>query len=387
MRTLPSWFVTLAISGIFTTFSNSAFAAAAQVASGQLTIRGELGPSQKFALVKAQRCEKPTVKSRNSKLIPSVLQRNCQAPVYFELNTPTSLPVGQYLLGFENTIYPGLVEVQADTNVTFDLEKIEIPAAFSKEKQVRVYRDFSALVEQRKIYLSIYYTGAHFFRLTKYSFGDFYLTSKLERDYFQIRTFKPCANLWSYQGLRAHAKFVCNTWNNAKSMMEMADLYRFDPAGGPTEGTFQEALYFEPGDIQAVKHGKYLVSVPFEPSSFVSVFPGVYRISVDGKNIPSIRVETAPIIENYPDEDLNRELRPIGKLVDVSPEFQNAMSPDQQAQSAVTDTSSQNFEKCDTARVWRTESRSYCSSDKAEGCDRQQAQKCEVMNLDLRFRK
>jgi hypothetical protein len=296
------------------------------------------------------------------------------------------LPAGQYILGFENSVYPGLVDIPADTEVSIDLVKIETPPQWAYEKQVRVYRDFSSLLEQRKVYLSVYYTGAHFFRQTKYSFGDYYITGKLDRDYFQLRTFKACANLWSYAPLRAHAKFVCNTWNNAKSMMDMADLFRFDQAGGPKEGTYQEALYFEPGDVQSVRHGKDLVGVPMEPSGFVSVFPGVYRISVDGKNVQSVRIETAPVIESYPDEDLTRDVKPMMKIADSNPDFQSsAQGSDSELEpTQVVDTEPN---ACQLASMWRTEHRSYCTSDSSEGCDRSYVAKCEPMGLDLRFRK
>jgi hypothetical protein len=353
---------------------------------GQLTVRGEAGPGQKFPLVKAVQCAKPQAKARSSKAVPSVLQRSCLAPIYFELNTAQTLPAGQYILGFENTIYPGLVEVPENREIFIDLVKIEVPSQWAREKQVRIYRDFSSLLEQRKVYLSVYYTGAHFFRQTRYSFGDYYITGQLDRDYFHLRTFKSCSNLWSYAALRAHARFVCTTWNTAKSMMDMADLFRFDPTGGPQEGTFQEALYFEPGDVQSIRHGKDLVGVPMEPSAFVSVFPGVYRMSVDGKNIQSLRIETEPVIESYPEEDTTRDVKAMLKLTDSNPDFQTS-NVAVEGETAPAEPRIDEPHACLTANMWRTEHRSYCTSDKAEGCDRSLVTKCEPMGLDLRFRK
>ncbi|HEX4925581.1 MAG TPA: hypothetical protein VFV50_15915, partial [Bdellovibrionales bacterium] len=39
---------------------------------------------------------------------------------------------------------------------------------------------------------------------------------------------------------------------------------------------------------------------------------------------------------------------------------------------------------CETARVWKTEARSYCRSDGPEGCNRQTAKACVPM-IDRRF--
>lgn len=355
--------------------------APAPVPNGILEVRGEAGPQQIFARVKAVSCSSPTDRVLKSGV--TTQKRNCSAPVYLDLNAPTEIPAGKYIVGFENTIYPGFVEVKASETTSLDLVKIQMTGTLAKEQKLRVYRDFSSLVEQKKIYFSLFYTGRQFFKLTnRYSFGDYYLTDGGQVDSIQFRNFDYCQAMGPTSQPREQVTMICDSWNHGKSMLDMADLFKFESLP-EFEGQFQEAIVSEPGDVQAVRHLKHLVSAPFLGSDFISVFPGVYRVSVDGKpSVKSIRIATAGLIENYEDTDLSRDLRtsiPDPKTTTPVVTDQESTDKDQTPLSAAA--------TCSTANSWRTELRSYCTSDRQEGCDRTQALKCEVLRLDLRFRK
>jgi hypothetical protein len=342
---------------------------------GTLEVRGEAGNTQMFATVKAQRCDRPIPRKKTNSN-QSSLVRSCDQPIYFDLNQEQTLPAGNYILGFENSIYPGLVKIEASSPAVVYLTKIEVPRQFSNEKKLKVFRDFSSLIEQRKIYLEMYFSGKHFFKLTSsYSFGDYYMADDQRADNIQWRTPDLCKAIKSMKDLREHAKFVCDSWNNAKSMADMADIYKFETTA-ELEGMFQEAWMTEPGDIQAIRHSKHLVAAPMTSADFVSVMPGVYRILPDRKGAKSIQIRSENISENYSAEDLSRDL-PVKDIASISSQETT------ETEEADIDPAT----SCPLAKIWRTESRSYCVTDNAEGCDRITAKQCQPMRIDIRLRK
>lgn len=369
MKTLLSSLLLVSISGFAQTPPTTAATAVRPAVpvrlSGSMQVNGEAGPTQLYGRVKVQRCDKPTEKKSRSGSL--TLQRNCDAPLYFNLNTAQSMPVGTYLVGFEDSIYPGFVTVDADRTTALDLIKVQVPAAATPAQanlKYRIYRDFTTLTEQKKIYFQIYYTGKHFFKLTsRYSFGDYYLTDGQRPDNVQWRTLDLCSSISGYGEAREQAKFVCQSWNNAKSMMDMADLYKFETSNS-FDGQYQEAWITEPGDVQAIRHMRHLVSAPLAAGDFVSVFPGAYKILSEGRNAVATKLNTGVVTESYSADDLSRVF---------------AADPDTTPEEAAI--------ACTTADMWRTDQRSYCTSDKAEGCDRTTAKACVPLNIDMRFRK
>lgn len=158
------------------------FAGLAQAQStGSLQVNGQPGKFQIFQKVKAVRC---VLGQRGT----------CDAPVFFNLNTPQALPPGTYLVGFENSIYPEPVTVDAGGVTTLNLETVAVPAQV-RGARIRAYRDLSTLIEQKKIYLTMFAMNRHFFRLDKENFGDLYLTGAWDRDYVQRFTYEICPRL------------------------------------------------------------------------------------------------------------------------------------------------------------------------------------------------
>lgn len=315
-------------------------ASAAQANSGALLVTGEAGPYQIFKKVKAIRCD-------------SKQRGVCDAAVFFDLNKSQVVPAGTYILGFENSIYPGWVYVEPGQTTSVALEKVAVPNGVRGEK-IKVYRDFTTLTEQRKIYFTMFSMNRHFFRLDKNNFGDLYLTGSWERDFVQRFTYETCPRLHLYPEATASATTVCKAWNTAKRMTDLRDLYDFG-----ADATFKEMWVTFPGDVIAVKHPRYLVSTPMTQTDFVSVFPGVYRFLGEGRNAVSVQVRVGGASESY--EAGGFSLSDVRSLLGLGESPAEAV------------------EDCTNARTWRTEHRSYCTKDNQEGCARLEAQLCQGM--------
>ena len=359
-----------------------ASSAGSHVVTTGLQVSGQAGPSQQFAKAVAVRCDEPTFTSQD-KTGMRTIQRRCGTPVQFDLNQVQFFEPGQYILAFENTLYPGFVKVQSGSVTQIQLQKIVVPAAFSQENQIRIFRDFSTLTEQRKVYFEKFYFGRNIFRQTVRSFGDFYLASLGDLDYASSADSTFCSEndisrLQLVTDIREHAKFVCESFNQAEGMMDYADLYRF-----ASNGTYQEAFVDYPGDVIPKKNLRYLVSTPVGPQEFVSVMPGQYRLaSANGQLEQKI---STTLVESYP--NLKRTFANSQTGVDDDSEIDtNLLTPGQMsAQQAPLDPQA---ETCaSNALLWRTNLRSYCVKDSAEGCQKTTAQMCQEIRLDLRFRK
>lgn len=241
---------------------------------GAMQVSGQAGKFQLFQKVKAIRCD--------------TTQRGaCDAPVFFNLNQAQNLAAGSYIVGFENSLYPGLVTVSAGQTTNLNLERVAVPSTVKGQK-IRVYRDFSSSIEQNKILTSMYWMKRHFFRLDRANFGDLYLTGAWERDFVQRFSYETCGSMKSVTAVEANdAKAVCNAWNSAKRAEDLAPVYAFNG-----DGTFVEKWVSAPGDVFPSTHPRYLVSAPMTEQDFVAVFPGSYKVQAEGKGMPAVIVKT-----------------------------------------------------------------------------------------------
>ncbi len=361
------------------------------VVSGSAGIKviGQAGATQQFGEVIAIRCDEPQFGS-NARTGMRTITRQCDEPVKFSLNKTQSLNPGQYIVAFENSIYPGFVTVVDNQTMTIQLQKISVPKSLSQERNIKIYRDLSSLVEQKKMYFEKFYYGKNIFRQTIRKFGDFYLAGLTDIDTAPQTNYAYCSEnaidkLRLVVDIREHAKFVCETYNQAQSFMDYADLFRFGASG-----MAQEASADYPGDIIPKMHLRYLVATPMSANDFVSVMPGVYRIAGDSGKTGS-RATTANLMESYNVENrvfANSQNRGEADDIDLATTVSatgQAATPSLAITDATAEVSAAG--RCANASVWRTEKRSYCTSDSSDGCSRALAQKCEEMKLDLRFRK
>ncbi|MFS4457802.1 hypothetical protein [Bdellovibrio sp. HCB2-146] len=306
-------------------------AASAQV----LRVEGERGKFQVFAKVKAVRC---SAEERGK----------CDAPIYFNLNESKNVPAGNYILGFENSIYPEVVSINPGESRTLYLEKLTVPSSV-KGTKIRVYRDLTTLVEQNKFYMTMFYMNRHFFRLDKDNFGDLYLTGSWERDFVQRFSYDACPRLTAFGDVMATAKSICAAWNSATRPIDLRELYDFGD-----DSTVKEMWVTYPGDVIPSLHPRYLVSAPMTSADFVSVFPGSYRFLAETKGAKSVGVKAG--------NGFATEAAALGKSLNGDNTLNSIEAVD-----------------CYSSPIWKTEQRAYCRKDSQEGCNRQQAQLCEAM--------
>lgn len=368
-----------------------------------LKISGQAHSSQIYQQVKAISCQEPSRDKNN------LLQPQCSAPIYFSLNQEQELAPGNYIIGFSNTIYPGFVSLSAGQRKEISLSQIPIISS-SKDREIRIYRNFTSLIEQKKIYFTLYYLSSHFFKLAQYNFGDYYLTQTKSSNVFSAFDQRSCSRMDPDSRWSDFAKLLCNTYLTAQSMMDLSDFFSFE-TNDKYLGQFQEAFIWSPGDIFSVRYMKHLVSLPLDPSTMsiasgdsLAVFPGSYTFqSIDNKGQKKIRnVKTDDQVEYYTESQLKKNMNPPNVMVDQLSAIATASDVDAAAveptdlSGTLPETVAPPFEsekdkymqKCMKARLWKTESRSYCSADNQEGCDRSTVSLCEPMNIiDFRFRK
>ncbi|HEX4922530.1 MAG TPA: hypothetical protein VFV50_00520, partial [Bdellovibrionales bacterium] len=214
---------------------------------GQLILAGQAGPTQLFQRAKAARCAvEPKAEGR-----AQVVKGSCATPVYFNLNEPVNLPAGSYLLGFENSLYPGLVEVKNAQTTRIELVRVELPP---QAVEGRVYRDFTKLAEQRKQYFYTWGTGAHFFLQAEYEFGDFYLAQWPVRPAIPNLNYDYCVRKGA--PLADEGAEICRSWKGA-SFLEITDLFEFDH-----RGRFTQYWVGRPGGVFKYQFKRNLVGAP-----------------------------------------------------------------------------------------------------------------------------
>lgn len=263
--------------------------AGAQSSQGTLVVRGEAGPSQIFRQVKAARCNLKT--------------RSCSNVEYFDLNQVRNLSVGSYILGFENSIYPGWVHIRAGQTTTLDLVKLSVPSSLSSETQVRVFRDFESQIEKDKLFFVQFYMARPLFRLSQYNFGDLYLASPGMPDVTLRLNYDICNSFKTKNSENEEAVEICLTAANAQSWRDMSGLFKFNGRDHMNRdlvrGQYIQNLVSEAGDRRQILMRRQLVSAPMKGSDFVSVFPGQYRFASERKGGPAQSVQAGAQEQNF----------------------------------------------------------------------------------------
>ena len=255
--------------------------------SGELEVRGEAGPSQLFKQIKAVRCD------RNLK--------KCSQFYFFNLNQAQKVEAGQYIVGFENSLYPGWVKVQAGQKTTLNLVKLSTPQQLSGQNRIRVFRDLDSDIEKNKIYFTQLHFGRPFFRLSQWNFGDLYLTKPGMLD-ITVRLNYDVCNRSQYEDPEVEdAKVICENATrarNSQSWRNMSSLFQFSGNDhmkrSLLKGQYVQKLVSEAGDTRQILMRRQLVSGLIKGGDFVSVFPGQYRFLSDQPNASSISLSAGP---------------------------------------------------------------------------------------------
>lgn len=310
---------------------------------GNLRVNGTPGDYQVFRDVKAVRCD--------------IASRKCDNAIFIPLNQTVSVPVGTYLLGFENSIYPGVYTVDKNSE-PIELQKLYVPSNTSG-KAVRIYRDMNSLVEQRKIYLTMFLMKRHFFRLEKETLGDLYIATDWTREFVQRFNHSYCSSV-RYKDAKGNRTYLpsqsvtaCAGWNSGNKSEDLKSLYKFN-----SDGTFFEMLVTSPGITSEIKHPRYLVSLPLK-EGFVSVFPGAYVIKADGSSAVS------------------------KQRVGIDSHIENSVGISLSSEQSFNSLNESEVGSCYGAKVWETEHRAYCTEETKdeEGCDRASARICSAMDI------
>jgi len=264
----------------------------AQNQTGQLTILGEAGPSQLFKQVKAVRCDR--------------LQKKCSQFYYINLNQTQKVEAGDYIVGFENSMYPGWVKVAAGQLVKLQLVKLKTPSEFSNQTKIRVFRDLDADIEKNKILFTQLHFGRPFFRLSQWSFGDLYLTKPGQLDITVRLNYDVCNRSQYTDPEVEEAKLVCQNATrarNSQNWRDMSPLFSFSGKDHMErellKGQYLQNLVSEAGDRRQILMRRQLVSALIKGGDFVSVFPGKYRFLSDSSQGSSISQSAGPQTQNF----------------------------------------------------------------------------------------
>lgn len=341
-------------------------------ASGFLQVSGQEGAGQMTSVVKAVKCETEAATEGWK-----IKKLSCGQSFYFSLNKKQELPAGQYMVGYANTQYPGLVEITEGRASELQLETISIPTAYNG-RNVIVTRDFSSLAEQKKLYMSLFGMGKHFFQMSEND-GYFMLRLSPNSNVYATLNYDVCKKVL---GLMTNSKFllersrtieICQSFNQAKMMMDLTPLFDFSNTARGNKvredvdsssnrwiylgGDFLQHAVSLNMDTLAFWHQKHAVGTPITSGDSVYVFAGKYQIV---------------------DLSAKAAMAPQSVVINGSEDNYGQIYADNLSLGASKMGVYMNSCK-GSEQSWRTEHRSYCSSDSQEGCDRRSVRYCADM--------
>ncbi|MEK7356345.1 MAG: hypothetical protein AAB250_07840, partial [Bdellovibrionota bacterium] len=295
---------------------------------------------------------------------------------------------GLYLFGYENSIHPGYVVVSPGQTTRLILNQIPVPAGGT----VKIFRDLTSLDEQRKVYFTTYTTGKIFFKQGEWSFGDLYLQRIGNMSSPPTLDYKFCEQP-ALPEMTAKGERICRAWSQG-SFMALMEMFDFR-----NDGRFFLWEVLKPGNRYAYKFNRILVAkaTTSNRATFVNVLPGVYSVElVDSKGVarttPPIKVgpvdASGALVSTYGMLPRPGDLALNGPYVAPKPKPVDIINDPLLAQNeglAVEGDEPELApgENCATARLWRTELRSFCKADTQDGCARATALLCEPLVVDL----
>lgn len=353
--------------------------------NGAFEVIGQVSPAQVFSRGKLVPCAIGRDPVTN---IVVATRHSCDDSkrIYIPLTdgvtqSATSVPAGLYIFGYENSIYPGYVVISPGQTQRIVLQQIQVPAGGT----VKIFRNLSALDEQRKTYFTHYAMGKSFFKYGEWAFGDLYIQKIGNMNAPPVLSYEFCEQA-ALPEMTSRGERICRAWNqgNFMSLMEMFDFRN--------DARFYQWEVRKPGKAYAYRFNRLLVAkaTTAARATFVNVLPGSYGIEVDGngslKSLPSVTVgplDTAYGMLPAPEAlALNGPTKPrvvavLDPVNDPLVAQSGGLSPEGDEPQLTPG------ENCESARLWRTESRAHCKADTQEGCDRSTAQLCEPMVPDL----
>ncbi|MFZ4402613.1 MAG: L,D-transpeptidase family protein [Pseudobdellovibrionaceae bacterium] len=221
----------------------------------------------------------------------------CDSPVYFSVNESVRLPTGSYLLYFENSMYPGFLNISANQTYELPLYKVSVPTQFSDKSKYLIYRDFDSQLEKNKILFNFYWNKKTSSQLLSRGLMDgLYSADMVQRPWSLKNNLDICGRPSSE--LSAKARSLCAILSSAKDFMSLADFFVFDPptlsksASASYRGGFLQKILNPLGDITVVPHPRYFVTTPISKKEHAWVFAGNYIVqsASEPKNIQQVAV-------------------------------------------------------------------------------------------------
>jgi hypothetical protein len=350
---------------------------------GTLLISGTQSPLQ-VGSAKIVRCH-PTADSSG---IQTMTRESCDTKFYIPLNQATTLEPGFYLLGYENTIYPGFIEIHTGEMTKVDLVQIPLPQTLPNAS-VRVYLNLQKVDEQMKFYFTTYGMGESFFLETSYDFGDIGVSRWPYSPNVPVMKFDVCKQR-PLPKLTPKTTRLCQAYKLG-GFMGMMEFFDFrDLAATKTRKGYHTYIMREwqvsyPGNAYSYDVGRVLVATPGKntPGAFVNVLPGAYRAEVsDGKQVAAVDLGTVG-----PKTADGQLVTFYGVLVSASQLAMQGQATESQDNSSAAaggdveevDMGLASGQTCKSSKIWRTEFRAWCASDADEGCNRRAAKLCEPM--------
>lgn len=306
--------------------------------SGQflnVKVEGLMGPTQLFREVTAVRCGNKSYKGCLKQELDGKSKSNAEI-YHFKVNEMTQLPAGSYMLGVENSLYSGWLNVSCQpppsdlsseksnsgcAPLVVKLSGFSLPEEYSHAHSVLIYRDLSKPDEQQKILNHDFYLGNAFLPQASSTSSDrsFYLASENQIDMVQRMSLDYClevvknkSSLSKTAGLFPDAIKNCQSFKDTLALKNITaqvknfsklNVYRFPFVDNYktyalsdhplVTGEWTQRWISAPGSWITFTHRRYLVAAPIFPGTtprekqFVSVFPGDYLIlALDGSGKP-----------------------------------------------------------------------------------------------------
>lgn len=326
----------------------------------------------------------------------AAIRNSCDVdhPIYLPVSipgkeAPVQVAAGSYVLGFENSIYPGFLQVKAGETKTVELQQIAVPAG----GKVKVYRDMNSLNEEVKQYFTTYVLGESVFHEAEYPWGDLYIKAFGMRDGSVSLNYKTCEEAHPPK-MTDKGSRICRAWNMG-TFMTLTEMFNFSP-----NGSFLQWEVGDQGKPYPYPMGRLLVAAQTTSAeaAYVNVLPGQYVVELTPPTGAASAKPTGPVGDIPASNALSMNLGWLPQLSQLTMTSQSSLvvpaaidpQADPNAPTAAAIAASDDGGgdggafvntnvSCGAAHMWRTELRSYCTSDAAPGCQRSAARVCEPM--------
>ena len=219
------------------TFAMMSLISLQTMAAGFLQIDGVVSDAAIVGKAKAVRC--------NIQLYSSgagIKKNGCdfKNSYILDLNQSYALPEGLYLVGYENTLYPGIIEIRENQNTKLQLNEVSIGAEFAG-KQVKMYRDFAHPIEQKKMMLTHYGLGRSFFLMTENE-GEYQLRIPFFKEILAHIDYRGCEIVNkravgenTFRIERSDSIRICKSMSSANTFLDYREVFDFSEDGTITE--------------------------------------------------------------------------------------------------------------------------------------------------------